>query len=126
MNDLNKYSVQHSTTLTQNSAHTVKELGSVTCAGGYTIGKHAQPSVSCAMNGGTFLFKGCEVKPTCSNVYLGPAIGFAHVMEYHDGDGSCHLSMKELGRVCASHYAECLSFLKQSGRVGPEPEPPPE
>ena len=67
VNDLNKYSVQHSTTLTQNSAHTVKELGSVTCAGGYTIGKHAQPSVSCAANGGTFLFKGCEVKPTCSN-----------------------------------------------------------
>lgn len=123
--DLTKYSVEHSATLPQNSAHTVHELGRIACAGGYTIGRHVQPSVLCTVDGGTFMFTGCEVKPTCDNVYLGPAIGFAHVMEYHDGDGSCHLSMKELGRVCSSHYSECLSFLRQAGRIGAEPEPGP-
>jgi len=63
-----------------------------------------------------------EEKPQCDAVYLGPDMGFVNVMEYHDDDGSCSISMTELGRVCATHYAECISFL-QSGQGAPTCEP---
>jgi hypothetical protein len=49
--------------------------------------------------------------PTCEPVYLGPDIGMANIMEYHDEDGTCTISIQELATVCANHYAECLSFL---------------
>ena len=46
----------------------------------------------------------------CPQLYLGPDIGFQNVMEFHNEDGSCHVSMEELGKVCESFYAECLSL----------------
>ena len=63
--------------------------------------------------------------PSCEPIYLGADIGFANVMEFHDEDGSCTLSMSELATVCSVHYLECISFLT-SGDGAPEPEPEPE
>jgi hypothetical protein len=51
------------------------------------------------------------VIPTCEPVFLGPDIGMANIMEYHDEDGTCTVSIQELATVCQNHYAECLSFL---------------
>merc|ERR1712070_67781 len=53
-------------------------------------------------------------QPKCDKVFLGPGIGWGNIMEYHDDDGTCHLSMKELAKVCQSHYKQCLSFLESS------------
>merc|ERR1711967_112311 len=55
-------------------------------------------------------------QPKCDKVFLGPGIGWGNIMEYHDDDGTCHLSMKELAKVCQSHYKQCLSFLESSKR----------
>ena len=56
--------------------------------------------------------------PTCEPVYLGPDIGMANIMEYHDEDGTCTISIQELAKVCANHYAQCLSFLEESQDSG--------
>eukprot|EP01046_Picozoa_sp_COSAG06_P064164 COSAG06_NODE_15208_length_1090_cov_0.947528_1_plen_231_part_01 len=56
--------------------------------------------------------------PQCEQVYLGPDIGFASIMQYSDADGTCTISLAELSTVCESHYAECIGFLNSS-------EPPP-
>jgi hypothetical protein len=55
-----------------------------------------------------------EHHPECEPVFLGPDIGFANVFTYSDADGSCHLSMAELGDVCANHFAACIAFLESS------------
>ena len=47
-------------------------------------------------------------------MFLGTDIGWVDVMEYHDADGSCAISMQELGNVCKTHYQACLSFLQNS------------
>merc|ERR1711871_810390 len=52
--------------------------------------------------------------PKCDQVYLGSSVGYANIMTYHDSDGSCHISMTELGKVCKNHFAECMAFLKSS------------
>lgn len=54
--------------------------------------------------------------PKCQSVYLGSNVGYANIMKYHDSDGSCHISMTELGKVCKNHYAECMAFLQSSGK----------
>ena len=51
-------------------------------------------------------------RPVCDPVFLGSDIGFAHIMIYHDEDGSCSVSIAELSAVCSAHFAECLSFLE--------------
>ena len=56
--------------------------------------------------------------PTCDPVYLGPEIGTANIMEYHDEDGTCTISIQELASVCADHYAECLQFLEDAQDSG--------
>merc|ERR1712028_126029 len=61
-------------------------------------------------------------KPKCDKVFLGPDIGWASVMSYHDSDGSCHLSMKELAKVCKEHYQECIAFLQSSNKPN-KPQP---
>jgi hypothetical protein len=52
--------------------------------------------------------------PTCPQVFLGPNIGMANIMEFHDEDGRCTVSIVELSTVCSAHYAECLNFLATS------------
>ena len=49
----------------------------------------------------------------CEAVYLGPDIGFVNIMEYHDSDGSCTISMSELATVCSNFFAQCLCTLNQ-------------
>ena len=34
--------------------------------------------------------------PQCEQVYLGPDIGFASIMQYSDTDGTCTISLAEL------------------------------
>ena len=67
---------------------------------------------------------------TCEPVFLGPDIGFVNVMEYHDEDGTCTVSMAELANTCSIFFAECIAFLQSSeepdGVPPPEPEPEPE
>eukprot|EP01050_Picozoa_sp_SAG11_P005908 SAG11_NODE_435_length_9493_cov_21.529806_3_plen_674_part_00 len=63
--------------------------------------------------------------PTCPPVFLGPDIGFQNVMEYHDDDGSCTISMAELAAVCTTHFDSCTAFL-DGEESEPEPEPEPE
>jgi Ca2+-binding EF-hand superfamily protein len=55
-----------------------------------------------------------EEPPTCEEVFLGADLGYVSVMEYHDEDGTCKISMAELGLVCKEHFSECLSFLASS------------
>ena len=50
----------------------------------------------------------------CEAAYLGPDIGYVNIYEYHDGDGSCTISMAELAAVCAEQFAECIAFLDSS------------
>ena len=57
--------------------------------------------------------------PKCDAIFLGPDIGLVNVMEYHDEDDSCKISMTELGAVCANFFAECLAFLESSEEVPP-------
>ena len=52
--------------------------------------------------------------PACEPVFLGPDIGFANIMEYHDSDGSCGMSISELASVCQHHFSECLAFLESA------------
>ena len=59
----------------------------------------------------------------CAPVYLGPDIGFANIMEYHDNDGSCTISMSELASTCSVFFAQCIAFLQSSETPAPEPEP---
>lgn len=40
----------------------------------------------------------------CEAVFLGPDIGFVNIMEYHDSDGTCTLSMAELATVCSASF----------------------
>ena len=61
----------------------------------------------------------------CDPVYLGPDIGYANIMEYHDDDGSCTISMAELASVCESFFNECISFLNSSEDTAPPPPPGP-
>jgi hypothetical protein len=65
---------------------------------------------------------------TCEPVFLGPDIGFVSVMEYHDSDGTCTLSMSELATTCSVFFAECIAFLQSSedGDAPAEPEGQPE
>jgi hypothetical protein len=58
--------------------------------------------------------------PSCPPVFLGTDIGYANIMDYHDDDGSCTLSMTELAAVCTGDLLQaCLDFLESS-----EPETP--
>ena len=51
----------------------------------------------------------------CEQVYLGPELGLRNIMEYHDADGSCSISMAELQALCSGDmFATCLSFLESS------------
>ena len=43
----------------------------------------------------------------------------------HDADGSCAISMQELGNVCKTHYQACLSFLQNSHTTKGAPHDPP-
>ena len=56
---------------------------------------------------------------------MGTDIGWVDVMEYHDADGSCAISMQELGNVCKTHYQACLSFLQNSHTTKGAPHEPP-
>ena len=47
-------------------------------------------------------------------MFLGSDIGWVDVMEYHDADHSCTISMSELSHVCAEHYTQCRNFLDSS------------
>jgi hypothetical protein len=44
-------------------------------------------------------------------MFLGSDIGWVDVMEYHDQDHDCRISMPELAQVCSAHYDACMSFL---------------
>ena len=57
-------------------------------------------------------------------MFLGTDIGWVDVMEYHDADGSCAISMQELGNVCKTHYQACLSFLQNSHTTKGAPHTP--
>jgi hypothetical protein len=46
----------------------------------------------------------------CEAVFLGPDIGFVNVMEYHDSDGTCTLSMAELATVCSASHPPQLHW----------------
>lgn len=61
----------------------------------------------------------------CDEMFLGTDIGWVDVMEYHDADGSCAISMQELGNVCKTHYQACLSFLQNSHTTKGAPHDPP-
>ena len=72
----------------------------------------------------SFLESSEEPPPACDEVYLGPELGFQNIMEYHDADGSCEISLEELGRVCSgAMFATCLEFLASSEVDTPECEP---
>jgi len=72
----------------------------------------------------SFLESSEEPPPGCDEVYLGPELGFQNIMEYHDADGSCEISLAELGRVCSgAMFATCLEFLASSEVDTPECEP---
>ena len=45
----------------------------------------------------------------CEAVFLGPDIGYVDVMEYHDEDGTCTISMIELAAVCSA--SNILQFV---------------
>jgi hypothetical protein len=60
--------------------------------------------------------------PSCDKVFLGPDIGYQHIMEFHDDDGSCHLSLRELAKVCKQHYQQCISFLQSKSPQKPQPK----
>ena len=53
----------------------------------------------------------------CDKVYLGHDIGWQDIYEYHDEDGDCKLSFKELQNVCREHYAQCSSFLTSTHKT---------
>ena len=57
-------------------------------------------------------------------MFLGTDIGWVDVMEYHDADGSCAISMQELGNVYKTHYQACLSFLQNSHTTKGAPHTP--
>lgn len=40
----------------------------------------------------------------CEAVFLGPDIGYVNIMEYHDSDGTCTVSMAELAVVCSASH----------------------
>lgn len=63
-----------------------------------------------------------KTTPQCQKVYLGSNVGYQHIMTYHDSDGSCHVSMTELGKVCKSHFAECMAFLQSSKQPSKQPQ----
>ena len=50
----------------------------------------------------------------CEPVFLGPDMGFVNIMQFHDEDGTCTLSMAELATLCSDHFDECLSFLNSA------------
>jgi hypothetical protein len=56
----------------------------------------------------------------CDAIFLGPDIGFVNVMEYHDDDESCKISMTELASVCSQFLEECLAFLASSEGMPPK------
>ena len=56
----------------------------------------------------------------CPELYLGPDIGFQSVLDYHNDDNSCRVSMQALSAVCSQFYDECMSFL-----ASPDLSPPP-
>eukprot|EP01047_Picozoa_sp_COSAG01_P080404 COSAG01_NODE_15623_length_1318_cov_2.561116_1_plen_288_part_01 len=62
-----------------------------------------------------------KTHPTCDPIFLGPDVGYATVFTYHDKDGSCRLNMKELQKLCKTHYQECVSFLKSSQKPKCDP-----
>ena len=41
-------------------------------------------------------------------------MGFVNIMQFHDEDGTCTLSMAELATLCSDHFDECLSFLNSA------------
>ena len=47
-------------------------------------------------------------------MFLGSDIGWVDVMDYHDADRSCTISMPELANVCRAHYDACIRFLDSS------------
>ena len=63
-----------------------------------------------------------EQPPECETVFLGPDIGYANVMSFHDDDGTCKIDMAELGAVCAKFFSECMAFLESSEEVPPKCE----
>merc|ERR1711865_818831 len=67
--------------------------------------------------------KSKPAKPKCDPIFLGKDVGTVNVFEYHDSDHKCHLSMSQLAKVCAKHYAECMSFLKSKNKKPPPPPP---
>merc|ERR1711871_937947 len=67
-----------------------------------------------------FLESGEPTTPECEQVFLGQDIGYAHVMEYNDSDGTCQISMTELAAVCQDLLEECVAFLESS--EGPQCE----
>ena len=54
-----------------------------------------------------------RVPPPC-RMFLGTDIGWVDVMEYHDADQSCTISMPELETVCRAHFDACTRFLDSS------------
>ena len=50
----------------------------------------------------------------CEPVFLGPDMGYVNIMQFHDEDGTCTLSMAELATLCSDHFDECLSFLNSA------------
>ena len=56
-----------------------------------------------------------EPPPQCDPVYLGPELGYQNLLVFHDADGSCELSIKELARVCTgAMFQTCVDFLESS------------
>jgi len=52
--------------------------------------------------------------PRSLRMFLGSDIGWVDVMDYHDADRSCTISMPELANVCRAHYDACIRFLDSS------------
>merc|ERR1711871_39203 len=62
--------------------------------------------------------------PQCEDVFLGPEIGYVHIMEYSDADGTCEISMEELAAVCTGDlFQTCLDFLESSESTTPQCDP---
>ena len=47
----------------------------------------------------------------CEAVFLGPDIGFVNIMEYHDSDGTCTISIAELAAVCSASHSRLSHWI---------------
>ena len=51
----------------------------------------------------------------CEPVFLGPDMGYVNIMQFHDEDGTCTLSMAELATLCTLLYKSITQASASTG-----------